>query len=66
MYKANATLKNIREHPELVKRQVIKEDSRDLTLTFDKKIVDFIQHCGIIQVGIATPELKKPSIYQHG
>jgi hypothetical protein len=66
LYKANATLKNISEHPELVRKQVVKEDSRDLTLTFDERIVDFIQHCGIIQVGIATPELKKPRLYRHG
>jgi hypothetical protein len=51
LYKANATQKNIDQHPKLVHTQLVKEDAKDLSLIFDGKLVNFLIHCGIIPVG---------------
>ena len=65
-YKNLATLPNICKAPKLVGKQVVKEDSRNLSQLFDAQLVDFLPHTGIIPVGIATPKDKKPRLYWHG
>jgi hypothetical protein len=66
LYKDNANQRNIAQHPNLVKNQVIKEDAKDLSFAFDERFTDFMPHCGLIPVGIATPDNKKPRLYRHG
>jgi hypothetical protein len=65
-YKNLATLPNIKKAPELVGKQVVKEDSPDLSQLFDARLADFLPHTGIILIGIATPEDKNPHLYRHG
>jgi hypothetical protein len=65
-YKDTATLPNIKKAPELVEKQLIKEDSRYLSQLIDARYADFFANTGIIPIGIATPEDKKPRLYRHG
>ena len=64
-YKNSATLPNIKKAPQLVKKQLLKEDSHDLSQLFDARLADFLPNTGIIPIGIATPEDKKPRLYRH-
>jgi hypothetical protein len=65
-YKNSVTLPNIRKAPELVGKQVVKEDTHNLSHLFDARLADFLPNTGNIPVGIATPEGKKPRWYWHG
>ena len=64
-YKDSAMLPNIKKAPQLVEKQLLKEDSHDLSQLFDARLADFLPNTGIIPIGIATPEDKKPRLYRH-
>jgi hypothetical protein len=65
-YKQSGTLPTIWKALELVEKQLIKEDWRDLSQLFDSRYANFFANIGIIPIGIATPEDKKPRLYRHG
>jgi hypothetical protein len=55
-YKDTATLPNIRKAPELVEKQLIKEDSRDLSQLVDARYADFFS-----QIPVSFPlESRRP------
>ena len=64
--KQSANRKNVDKYPDLVQKQFVKEDARDIGIIFDGKLIDYIPHIGIIPIGIATPQDKKPRLYRHG
>ena len=66
LYKKRGNQKNVDKLPELVKKQVVREDARDISFVFPAWAADFIPHVGLIPVGIATPKHKKPRMYRHG
>jgi hypothetical protein len=66
LYKEIVNQRSIGQHPGLVHNQVIMEDARDLSFSFNNQLTNVIPHCGLIPMGIATLDHKKPQLYQHG
>jgi len=63
---ATENLPGAMKKPELIDKAIRKEEVNHLSMTFDRDLVMFTPHIGIIKLGILDKKGKKSRMYRHG
>ena len=57
---------NVKSHPELIEKAILKEERNHLSMTFSKLLANYTPNIGIIPLGILIKLYKKIRMYRHG